>query len=68
MKEEDIFRIVHLLITIGIIFILLGTTLELEGVIEDNTEKQEIIERQADELIRCRSENENLEKIYEKRD
>lgn len=68
MKEEDIFRIVHLIITIGIIFILLGTTLELEGIIEDNTEKQEIIERQADELIRCRAENENLEKRYEKRD
>lgn len=64
MKEEDIFRIVHLIITIGIIFILLGTTIELEEVIKDNAEKQEIIDRQAEELIKCKAENEHLWNNY----
>ena len=72
MQKIDVFELVNILITLGVIFILLGTTLELEEVINDNVKKQEIIDRQADELIRCRAENENnyneLEKRYEKQE
>ena len=61
-------KLFNKLVYIAFIMIFIGMTLQLEQVIEDNEKKQEIIERQADELIRCRAENENLEKIYEKRD
>lgn len=72
MQKIDVLELVNILIIFGVVFILLGTTLELEEVIEDNVKKQEIIDRQADELIRCRAENENnyneLEKRYEKQE
>lgn len=56
--------IVNKLCIIGMILIFLGMVLQLEQVIVDNEKKQELIEKQADELIKCKAENEHLWNNY----
>lgn len=51
---------VNVLIISGVIMIFIGMTLQLEQLIKDNIHKQEIIDSQAKELIKCKAETESL--------
>lgn len=57
-------KIYHILVTIGFIMLFIGMTLQLEQVIEDNENKEEIIDNQAKEIIKLKEENEHLWNNY----
>ena len=58
MQEE--MKKVNILFIIAILFILLGTALQIDRLIKENEKQQKIIDNQAERLIKCESENESL--------
>lgn len=54
MQKIDIFELVNVLITIGVVLILLGTTIELEKATKNNQEKDIQIKKLTLELEKCR--------------
>lgn len=51
---------VNILVAAGIILIFIGMTLQLDQLIKNNIDKQERIDNQATELIKCKEENDAL--------
>lgn len=61
---EEKLSLINKLCIIGIIVLFLGMVLQFEQVVEDNEKKQEIIDRQATEIIKLKEENEHLWNNY----
>lgn len=54
MKEIDVLEKIHILITVGIVLVLLGATIQLEIIAKDNIKKQDKITELKLKLKECR--------------